>query len=52
MTEERRRGGGVHRAERVIPLYSRIRMSGYNAAALKETLTVLAPAAAATMFLA
>src|SRR5215467_7690375 len=34
------------------PLYSRIRMSGYAAAVENITLTVLAPAAAAPMFLA
>ena len=34
------------------PLYSRIRMSGYAAAVEKVTVTVLAPAAAAAMFLA
>src|SRR3974377_16765 len=34
------------------PLYSRIRMAGYAAATEKVTFTVLAPAAAAAMFLA
>ena len=34
------------------PLYSRMRMSGYAAAVEKVTVTVLAPAAAAAMFLA
>src|SRR5438876_8604216 len=32
------------------PAYSRMRMSANSAATLKETLTVLAPAAAAAMF--
>jgi hypothetical protein len=34
------------------PLYSRIRMSGKTAAVEKVTVTMLAPAAAAAMFLA
>src|SRR5258708_32313842 len=35
-----------------IPPYSRMRMSGYSAPTVRETLTVLAPAAAAAMFFA